>query len=373
MKKLLALLLLIATPVLAGQTTPPGVNGNLIYNSNNQWGASTLSTDGTSKLIGGSGAASTLTLESTSGAGTTDSILFKTGSQSTVETIQGNGNILFKSLPYHYILTGLTTPESSMVDATYMQLQMANAGIGLFNYSTFNSGSELTFFNSNTSTYGNHGTVPNGRNIGCIAFDPYITSDYSQDGYLCVNVDGSVTSGHVPTQFVFDTDPQGNNIPIIFGPLGYIGIGIPLSGAPTTDPSYPLQIKYTSAAVYGAQITTNQNSAAAVPLQLQNTSNGSSAVTAINLGNDYSGYAGIIEINGHTNVGGAGADGLTLQSTNGNVAIYANGGSVILGTSTILSSASSWAGYGACYTTNGKFGHCTTALSGSGTCTCVGN
>lgn len=42
---------------------------------------------------GGSGAASTLTLESTSGAGTTDSILFKTASQLTRMTILSGGNI----------------------------------------------------------------------------------------------------------------------------------------------------------------------------------------------------------------------------------------------------------------------------------------
>jgi len=44
-------------------------------------------------LIGGTTASSTLTLESTSGAGTSDSIIFKTGSQSTRMTIDTNGNV----------------------------------------------------------------------------------------------------------------------------------------------------------------------------------------------------------------------------------------------------------------------------------------
>jgi len=44
-------------------------------------------------IIGGTTASSTLTLESTSGAGTTDSIIFKTGSQSTAMTINTSGNV----------------------------------------------------------------------------------------------------------------------------------------------------------------------------------------------------------------------------------------------------------------------------------------
>lgn len=45
-------------------------------------------------LIGGTGAASTLTIESTSGAGTTDSIIFKTGSQSTRWTMAAAGTLV---------------------------------------------------------------------------------------------------------------------------------------------------------------------------------------------------------------------------------------------------------------------------------------
>jgi len=44
-------------------------------------------------LIGGTTASSTLTLESTSGAGTSDSIIFKTGSQSTAMTIDTSQNV----------------------------------------------------------------------------------------------------------------------------------------------------------------------------------------------------------------------------------------------------------------------------------------
>lgn len=59
------------------------------------WSASpTITTSITTPLvIGGTAASSTLTLESTSGAGTTDSIIFKTGSQSTRMTIDTSGYV----------------------------------------------------------------------------------------------------------------------------------------------------------------------------------------------------------------------------------------------------------------------------------------
>jgi hypothetical protein len=44
-------------------------------------------------VIGGTGASSTLTLESTSSTGTSDSIIFKTGSQATAMTINTSGNV----------------------------------------------------------------------------------------------------------------------------------------------------------------------------------------------------------------------------------------------------------------------------------------
>jgi hypothetical protein len=54
----------------------------------------TLTTSLTTPLvIGGTAASSTLTLESTSGVGTTDSIIFKTGSQSTRMTIDTSGQV----------------------------------------------------------------------------------------------------------------------------------------------------------------------------------------------------------------------------------------------------------------------------------------
>jgi hypothetical protein len=77
--------------------TGGSINGTTVGASTASTGAFTTlsgSTSTTSPLyIGGTTASSTLTLESTSGAGTTDSIIFKTGSQSTRMTIDTSGNV----------------------------------------------------------------------------------------------------------------------------------------------------------------------------------------------------------------------------------------------------------------------------------------
>jgi hypothetical protein len=63
-------------------------------------------------LIGGTAASSTLTLESTSGAGTSDSIVFKTGSQATAMTINTSGNVGIGTTSPFRLLT-IQTPAAN--------------------------------------------------------------------------------------------------------------------------------------------------------------------------------------------------------------------------------------------------------------------
>ena len=80
-------------------------------------------------IIGGTAASSTLTLESTSGAGTTDSIIFKTGSQSTRMTIGTSGDIGIGVTP--------TATQLATIQSTYGALtgnsQVNIAGNGYYN------------------------------------------------------------------------------------------------------------------------------------------------------------------------------------------------------------------------------------------------
>lgn len=78
---------------LSGATGTTGT-GNVVLS-----GSPTITTSATAPLlIGGTTASSTLTLESTSGAGTTDSIVFKTGSQATRATIDTSGAFLLGTI-----------------------------------------------------------------------------------------------------------------------------------------------------------------------------------------------------------------------------------------------------------------------------------
>ena len=116
--------------------------------------ATTINTSVTSPLhIGGTTASSSLTLESTSGTGTTDSIIFKTGSQATVMTINNSGNVGI----------GTTSPSRSLeVDSS------GGAGVRLKDPSTANGGGYLEGYNSGgtLTAYLSLGTAYNIGNSG---------------------------------------------------------------------------------------------------------------------------------------------------------------------------------------------------------------
>ena len=97
---------------------------------------------------------------------------------------------------------------------------------------------------------------------------------------------------------------------------GNVGIGI-------ANPSYPLVISTTVG--YGEEISINTNSGQTA-LELSNNSSGSSAAIGINLGNDRSSYAGIIQLNSHETTGGCGADCLAVNAAYGPLALYAGSG-----------------------------------------------
>ena len=102
-------------------------------------------TSGTVPLvIGGTAASSTLTLESTSGAGTTDSIIFKTGSQSERMRIDTSGNVSIGS-------SGTTTGINLITNA---QITGAVASYAHYNNGSIQSGvtTRASAYVSNIST-----------------------------------------------------------------------------------------------------------------------------------------------------------------------------------------------------------------------------
>lgn len=88
-------------------------------------------------VAGGTGASSTLTLESTSGTGTGDSVVVKTGSQSTRATVNTSGTWNFgaaapsttgTNIPIVSVNTSATTIPNPGTAATGTQLMLANSG-----------------------------------------------------------------------------------------------------------------------------------------------------------------------------------------------------------------------------------------------------
>jgi len=146
--------------------------GAMVLATNPTFTSLSASTSFTSPLlIGGTLASSTLTLESTSGAGTTDSIVFKTGSQVTRLTIDTNGQSIMTSAGANALAVGLngsTNPAfqvdaSTASSATGLKVKSAAAAAGCA-VSVISSGAaeNLTIDAKGTGTLTLQGTATGG-------------------------------------------------------------------------------------------------------------------------------------------------------------------------------------------------------------------
>jgi len=107
-------------------------------------------------VYGGTGAASSLTLQSTSGAGTTDSIIFKVGNAGAVTalTIGTTGAATFgvsATSPY-YIANGTTTGSRNQGAYAYGTLGYSDTNVLLSLQSSVNTYNELVIQNTNSGT-----------------------------------------------------------------------------------------------------------------------------------------------------------------------------------------------------------------------------
>jgi len=104
-------------------------------------------------LIGGTTASSTLTLESTSGAGTSDSIIFKTGSQVERMRIDTNGNVGI----------GTSSPATKLNvytgSATNTFLRVINTA-GTIDFGVLSTGEAYGGYSTNTVYYGTSAAYP---------------------------------------------------------------------------------------------------------------------------------------------------------------------------------------------------------------------
>lgn len=198
-------------------------------------------------VIGGVGAADTLTLESTSGAGTTDKILFKTASQTTRGTILSNGNIGWGTETNPQVSMALNkstgTGIANLLGAGSTILQIISEDnatavsglyIGAFG-STITGAIPTASFRSARGTASAPTSTQSGDQIGRFGAAGYGTTGFpasDDSGIFFVAQEAFTDSAH-GTAITFNTKPVGGNSRVEiarFQPSGGFSVGT------TTDP-----------------------------------------------------------------------------------------------------------------------------------------
>jgi hypothetical protein len=158
--------------------------------------------------IGGTAAGSTLSLESTSGAGTSDYINFLTGSQVERGRIDTGGNVNFGM--NGAILSGANSEGLT----PRLQLAWANAvqSLELRQYTADVNPAVLTFVKSRSNTLGTNAASQASDIIGQINFEAYDTTPTVRNlAAIQAFVDGTPSASSFPGALIFNTATSGAN------------------------------------------------------------------------------------------------------------------------------------------------------------------
>lgn len=153
--------------------------------------AGTLTLTGTMPLVtGGSAVGSTLTLKSTSGVGTSDSIVMKVGNNgaTTAVTVNTSGDVGI----------GTTTPDGNLeVSGTATRQYITR-------YSTDTSSADL-YFRKSRGTEAARTTVVTGDNIGELNFSSYEGTGFITAAEIIVDSEGTIGTNRVPGRMLIRT------------------------------------------------------------------------------------------------------------------------------------------------------------------------
>jgi len=158
--------------------------------------AGTLTLTGTMPLVtGGSGVSSTLTLKSTSGVGTSDSIELKVGNNgaTTAVTVNTSGDVGI----------GTTSPDGNFEVSGIATTQY------LTRYSTDTS-APGAYLRKSRGTEGSRTVVVSGDNIGQINFQGWDGSGFSNAAQILAESDGTPGTTDMPGRLLFRTTPDGS-------------------------------------------------------------------------------------------------------------------------------------------------------------------
>lgn len=162
-------------------------------------------------IAGGSGAASALVIESTTGAGTSDMIVFKTGSQ--VETLRlDTAGRMIEAPGGSASLTIFGNQDAWQVYGN----TLATAGFAMGSFST-TDGAHIDFYRSRSATIGQATVLQAGDDIGSLNFygaqQTGTFSNQTAAAKIRVYADGTITSGaggDMPTSMSFQTTRDGS-------------------------------------------------------------------------------------------------------------------------------------------------------------------
>jgi hypothetical protein len=175
--------------------------------------AGTIIPNTSTVVVGGTAASSSLTLQSTSGTGTSDSIVFQTGSQVEAMRIDTVGRLIIADGGTASLATG---GQNQQLQNYGTDLATGGITFGMFNATAANS-AHIDFYRSKAASIGSATVVASGDTLGEIYFwgaqqtGTFATQNAAAK--ISVFVDGTVTSGaaaDMPGRISFWTTPDGS-------------------------------------------------------------------------------------------------------------------------------------------------------------------
>jgi hypothetical protein len=155
-------------------------------------------------VCGGDGAASTLTLQSTSGAGTTDAILFKTGSQVERMRIDTNGCVVFNMSGTAYAAPNATHPLA-VIGST------ADCVQGFWAYGSTNAPGTISFnYTPSNTSHLTQSPVQSGYWLGLIGANGSDGAAFQEAARIMFIADATFSAGSSPGRLGFYTTPVGS-------------------------------------------------------------------------------------------------------------------------------------------------------------------
>jgi len=203
----------VATPSsanLAALVTGETGSGALVFGT-----SPTFTTDITAPLIsGGAAAGSTLTLQSTSGAGTTDLIAFRTASQ--VERLRINNAGVLNVPDPGILILGHTGGTGSF---TASRLQINGIDVSGASQQSIAWSNDATGFlhiigKSRGGVVGTQTIVQDGDDVGYISFRGSGGTFFRTAAEIQVSIDGTPGASDMPGRLVFSTTPDGSTSPV---------------------------------------------------------------------------------------------------------------------------------------------------------------